>query len=95
MTYAAKNGYARGKQTRTTTRKPAWIDPLLTFMVRRGSTVRVRQRALRRSCKSALSLAPELPRQATKFSATSGADKREMPADRQSCDALDADLVAR
>jgi hypothetical protein len=28
--------------------QPVWIDPLLTFMVRRGSTVRVRQRALRR-----------------------------------------------
>src|SRR5262249_49368257 len=45
MQNAATSGYQRGTRTRTTTRKPAWIDPLLTFMVRRGSTVRVRQRA--------------------------------------------------
>jgi hypothetical protein len=41
-----KNATTRGHQRHTKTRgamhKPAWIDPLLTFMVRRGSTVRVR-----------------------------------------------------
>ena len=43
---AAKRGYSRRLRTGTATRNPAWIDPL-TFMVRRGSTVRVRQRALK------------------------------------------------
>ena len=38
-------GDTREAETATVTRKPASVDPLLTFMVRRGSTVRVRQRA--------------------------------------------------
>ncbi len=42
---AAERDDARGAATRTTNRKPVCIGPLLTFMVRRGSTVRVRQRA--------------------------------------------------
>jgi hypothetical protein len=50
MQNATKRDYPRHVQTRAPTRKPAWIDPLLTFMVRRGSTVRVRQRALQKRC---------------------------------------------
>jgi hypothetical protein len=51
MQRAAKSDYARGQQDRTTTRNPVWVDPLLTFMVRRGSTVRVRQRASQNTSK--------------------------------------------
>jgi hypothetical protein len=36
MQIATKRGYRRHAQTRTATRKPAWVGPLLTFMVRRG-----------------------------------------------------------
>src|SRR5881394_1341403 len=43
-----KRGYRRDAPTGTATRKPAWVGPLRTFMVRRGSTVRVRQRASRK-----------------------------------------------
>jgi hypothetical protein len=36
---------ATAQRRRVAVRKPAFIDPLLTFMARRGSMVRVRQRA--------------------------------------------------
>jgi hypothetical protein len=36
MENAAKRGYMRGARTRAAARKPAWVGPLLTFMVRRG-----------------------------------------------------------
>jgi hypothetical protein len=42
---ATTPGGQRHIETRTVTPTPAWVGPLLTFMVRRGSTVRVRQRA--------------------------------------------------
>ena len=42
MQNAEIGGDPRDAQTCTGKRKPAWADPLLTFMVRRGSTVRVR-----------------------------------------------------
>jgi hypothetical protein len=45
MRNATTRGDYRHTRTRMPTRKRACIDPLLTFMVRRGSTVRVRQRA--------------------------------------------------
>jgi hypothetical protein len=35
-----------GREPASFRRKPAWVGPLRTIMVRRGSTVRVRQRAL-------------------------------------------------
>jgi hypothetical protein len=47
LQHVAKRGYHRGALALGTTRNPAWIDPLLTFMVRRGSTLRFRQRASR------------------------------------------------
>src|SRR4029453_4345033 len=45
MEHATTCGYQRHVRARAAMRKPAWVGPLLTFMVRRGSTVRVRQRA--------------------------------------------------
>jgi hypothetical protein len=45
MQSAARRDDSRGVQSGTTDPDPVKIDPLLTFMVRRGSTVRVRQRA--------------------------------------------------
>src|SRR3954469_496573 len=51
MQNATTCGYRRHGRTRPATRKPARVGPLLTFMVRRGSTVRVRQRASGSRCK--------------------------------------------
>jgi hypothetical protein len=63
MGHATTCGYQRHVRARAAMRKPAWVGPLLTFMVRRRSTVRVRQRALQKRRTSALfcsaQLAPE------------------------------------
>ena len=38
MKNAAKRGYMRGATTRAAAPKLQWVGPLLTFMVRRGSS---------------------------------------------------------
>ena len=53
MEHAMTCGYQRHVRARAAMRKPAWVGPLLTFMVRRGSPVRVRKRALQKPAQRA------------------------------------------
>jgi hypothetical protein len=54
MQNATRRGYQRHVETRGSTPNTAWIDPLLTFMVKEGSPVRVPEEglALRSSTRS-------------------------------------------
>ena len=62
MQDAAIRGDQRDSRNRSARRNPARVDPLLTFMVRRGSTVRVRQRALQKRRYPGLSRSARLAR---------------------------------
>jgi hypothetical protein len=81
---ATKRDYARRLLTSATTRDPAWVGPLLTI-VRRGSTVRVRQRALQKPRTPVLSVSDRFADHRTwgRYGALYGAFRSKTPVEER------------